>query len=223
MHPQSASLRTTLLACTLGLCLAGAMSGCNIVGPAVLLIEGPPKIDAAYELPEKASVVIFIQDLSTPPIGRSTRLAIAQAAQQDLLRVGVVKTVIDASGAFEAASTETASRRMDIQTIGRSVGADIVIYATIDSFTLSSDGATYTPAANFRAKVIDTNKDEDARLWPADPRGFAVIAQPLQRPRKEPESRGEADKARSELAKLTGKTLAKLFYSHERWKPVGDR
>jgi hypothetical protein len=200
------------------------LSACNIIAPAVFLVEGPPKIDARFELPEKASVVVFVDDMSSPPMGRATRLAIARAAQEDLLKARVVARVIDASAAFEAASTETASRKLDVQTIGRSVGADLVIHATIDSFTLTANEAEYMPTAVFRAKVIDTRIEDGARIWPVDePRGATITAQPSQRPRTMPQSRGEADRARGELATLTGQTLAKLFYTHDRWQSVGGR
>lgn len=200
------------------------LSACNIIGPAVFLVEGPPKIDARFELPDKASVVVFVDDMSSPPMGRATRLAIARAAQEDLLKARVVARVIDAGAAFEAASTETASRKLDVQTIGRSVGADLVIHATIDSFTLSPNEAEYLPTAVFRAKVIDTRVEDGARIWPADePRGATITAQPSQRPKSMPQSRGEADRARGELATLTGQTLAKLFYTHDRWQSVGGR
>lgn len=210
-------------ACACLLAAAVLLPACNIVGPAIFLVEGPPKTPASFVLPKDSSVVVFIDDASTPPLSRATRLAIARAAQEDLLAGRAAARVIDAAGAFDASGAETSSKRMDIQSIGRAVGADLVIHATIDSFTLSPDGSEFLPTSQFRAKVIDTRKDADARLWPSDPRGYTAIARPQQRPKKMPESRGEVDKARSELAKLAGQTLAKLFYDSERWQPVGDR
>jgi hypothetical protein len=211
---------------SVGVCLAGLLfvaPACNVVGPAIFLVEGPPKIPAAYTLPKETSVVVFIDDASKPPLSRSMRIAIARAAQDELLSSGAASRVIDAAAAFDASGAETASKRMDLQSIGRAVGADLVIHATIDSFTLSPDGNEFLPTSTFRAKVVDTRRDEDARLWPTEPGGFAAIAKPLQRPKEMPKSRGENDRARTDLAKLTGQTVAKLFYDSERWQSVGGR
>ncbi len=205
------------------LCAATILAGCNIVGPAIFLVEGPPKTPAAFELPEETSVVVFVDDASSPALSRAMRLAIARAAQEDLLSSGAASRVIDAAAAFDAAGAETASKRMDLQSIGRAVGADLVVHATIDSFVLSPDGSEFLPTAQFRAKVIDTRKETDARLWPLESNGYPAVAKPVQRPKEMPASRGEADRARSELAKLTGQTIAKLFYDSERWQPVGER
>lgn len=207
-------------------CLGFAMASipaCNIVGPAIFLVEGPPKIPAAFDLPKDASVVVFVDDASSPPLSRAMRLAIARAAQEELLKGNAASRVIDAAGAFDAAGAETASKRMDLQSIGRAVGADLIVHATIDSFTLSADGSEYLPTSQFRAKVIDARKEDDARLWPAEASGFPGIAKPLQHPKEFPSSRGEMDKARIELAKLTGQALGKLFYDSERWQSVGGR
>lgn len=213
--------RVCALAC-IAACIA-TLPACNIVGPAIFLVEGPPKVPAAFELPSDASAVVFIDDASSPPLSRAMRLSIARAAQEDLLAGKAVARVIDAGAAFDASGAETASKRMDLQSIGRAVGADLVVHATIDSFTLSPDGSEFLPTTQFRAKVIDTRKDTDARIWPADARGHPAVARPQQRPKEMPSSRGEVDRARAELATLTGKTLAKLFYDSERWQPVGDR
>lgn len=202
---------------------ASLIPACNIVGPAIFLVEGPPKIPAAYELPKETSVVVFVDDASSPPLSRAMRLAIARAAQDELLAGKAASRVIDAAGAFDASGAETASKRMDLQSIGRAVGADLVVHATIDSFTLSPDGAEFLPTATFRAKVIDTRTEQDARLWPADSSGFPAVAKPLKRAKEMPNSRGEADKARSDLARLTGQTIARLFYDAERWQSVGGR
>lgn len=206
-----------------GIASAAFLSACNVVGPAIFLVEGPPKTPARFILPEKTSVVVFVDDASTPPLSRAMRMAIARAAQDELIKGGAADRVIDTTGAFEAAGAELASKRMDLMTIGRAVDADLVIHATIDSFTLSPDGNEFLPTAQFRAKVIDTRKETDARLWPADARGYAAIAQPQKRPKEMPESRGEVDRARAELATLSGQTLARLFFDSERWQSVGDR
>src|SRR4051812_9808950 len=84
----------------LGTCAAiaiAALPGCNILGPAFLLVHGPEKAPAAYKLDKERSTVVFVDDRSSVLAKRALRQQIATAAQNELLKQGVLVNVIDAS------------------------------------------------------------------------------------------------------------------------------
>jgi len=207
-----------------GLTLLAAVSmgllapGCNIVAPAALLIEGPPKTDAVFELDETRPHVIFVDDANNNLRRRVLRQEITDAAQRTLLDEGVLtsQTLIDGRAALLTATSESSTEPMAISAVGRAVEADVVIYVTVDLLVLTTDGATYAPLAVARVKVMDAI--EDKRLFPDDrePRGRVIELRLRKRTGSPPTSGTERAKAESDLAKELGQAVAELFYKHLR-------
>ena len=85
-----------------------AAGGCNIVGPAYIAIAGPGNVDREYELDEKRSVVVFVDDPSSRIATRRIRLAIGEAAQEAIIRKNLVEDglVADARSALAATTRD---------------------------------------------------------------------------------------------------------------------
>lgn len=208
----------------LGMLVATAMcvAGCNIVGPALVLADGPPTQDAKFELDPERPTLVFIDD-RLPRLGRrQLRNLIAESCQNTLLERKVVLKAIDYRAGFAISDRETPGQPMDIVTIARTVGAQIVIFATVDGFSLSPDGATMTPNAALRVKVIDTNK-ESPRVWPAEAEGFPLMVSLNQRPTPLPRAPADVMRAENAFAEQVGTAVSKLFYEHETRESVGGR
>jgi hypothetical protein len=197
------------------LCLAALAlpAGCNIVGPAYYLIHGPEKTKKLFALDEKKTTVIFIDDRQNRVPRRALRLTMGQEAEKTLLKQKVVKDMVSAESALLAAGTEHRGQPVPISEVGAAVKADIVIYATVDSFGLSPDGESFAPAARLRVKVIDA--PSDTRLWPENESGYPLVVKPVLTAKEVPTSLSARYKAEDELAQLTGVELAQLFYNHE--------
>ncbi len=202
--------------------VAIVVPACNIVGPAVAIIEGPPTIPAQTELQPDRSHVIFVDDRANRTPRRSLRVIIGREAEETLIAQGVVEqeNMIAAQSVLRVAMSEPADEPMAIADVGRAVGADVVIYLTIDAWTLSKDGVTYSPLVAGRAKLIDA--ESRARLWPATDRGFQFRVEPRTRAADLPSTLAERSQAHTDLARRTGQALAKLFYESER-PGVADR
>jgi len=112
-----------------------------------------------------------------------------------------------------AAGHDRYEQPIPIADIGRAVKADVLIYATVDSFVLSPDGQTYDPMAQLRVKVIDAKND--TRLWPDEARGYPLIVRVRSKTAPMPTSAASRYEAEDELAKQVGLELAWLFYNHE--------
>ncbi len=192
-----------------------AFNGCNIVAPLVYIASGPQKTDARYELDTSRTTVIFIDDRFNRAPRRSLRIVAAEAAEQALLTKDALKAenLITTRAIMRVASQEQFSTPKSIAELGRAVGADVVIYAVIDSWTLSSDNITFAPGVSARVKVIDAT--EDRRLWPPVGVDFPVTASMPPQTIPMP-TNAERDSANHTLATMLGAKIAKVFYKHEK-------
>jgi hypothetical protein len=204
---------------TLGVALAvlgaaGSLSGCNIVGPAILLVNGPPKVHSQFTLEKKRPTVVFVDDRASVLPRRALRLQIATLCQNALLKEKVLTNVIDASAAMSVAAHESAADLMDITSLAKAVQAEVVIYISVDSFALTPDGQTFSPEAHYHVKVIDITKPE-ARIWPAEHEGHATAVTTKASSHANPKTAGEQITSLMALAERSGVAIAQLFYTHD--------
>jgi hypothetical protein len=199
---------------------AGAawLTGCNIVGPAFAIIHGPEKIPAQYELDKERTAVIFVDDRANNLPRRALRITISTEAERLMLKKEVVKDMVSGQSALAAASTEKGGELLPIADVGRAVSADLVIYVSIDEFTLSPDGQAFVPSTAMRVKVVDAINDK--RLWPEDRNGYPLNVR-MGAKGIVPNSTTERAKAEDELARAAGESVARLFFKHE--KPGGPK
>lgn len=198
------------------------LAGCNIVGTAAYVIEGPPKVAAQAPIDGARPTVIFIDDRTSRIPRRSLRVVIGTEAEEELIARKVIRqeNMIASSSTLRAVLSESPDDPMSIADVGRAVGAEQVIYMTIDSWTLSKDSASFSPAVATRVKVIDA--ENRVRLWPPQEGGFPLRVEPSSRAAQLPRTRAESAAAEAELAKRVGIALARLFFEHEK-DAVRDR
>lgn len=189
------------------------MPGCNVVTPIAYAIHGPEKVMPVFTLEELAKTVIFVDDPSSRITQRRLRYAIADRATKELLAKRVLVDMLDPRGILTAASNERYGEQMSISELGKSVGADVVIYAVVTDFSMSPETGAYIPRSNLRVKVIDVASGK--RLWPGDEKGHLANVQIPQKPGSNPTSSGERLEIEQSLADRTGLGLAQLFYKHE--------
>ncbi len=202
-----------LSACSLALFALFAVPGCNVLTPVAYAIHGPGKIEPQFTLDETLKTVVFVDDPSSRITQRRLRYAIANKATKELLAKRVLVDMVDPRGVLTAASSEQYGKQMSISELGRSVGADIVIYAVVTDFSMTPETGAYLPKGAMRVKVIDTRTGQ--RLWPSDEHGYLMNVQMPQRPGTGPSSTGDRVEIEQELADRIGLGLAQLFYKHE--------
>lgn len=208
----------TLIAALLALAPLG-ISGCNIAGPAFYFIHGPEKIKKVHTLDKDRSTVIFIDDRLNRVPRRALRAAIGETAEKTLMKQGVVKEMISSTSAMQAAGNDRGGNPLPIIEIGRAVKADVVIYVTVDQFSLSRDGQSFAPAAAVRVKVLDVSSGE--RAWPEAATGHPLNVNVNVRQGIAPENNNDRFAAEDELAALLGLEIAGLFYDHEAIRGTG--
>ncbi|MCI0365810.1 MAG: hypothetical protein L0Y44_00420 [Phycisphaerales bacterium] len=195
--------------------LVGA-GGCNVIGPAAYIIDGPPSTEARHELADVPTVV-FIDDRSNVVNPISLRRVIADKASENLMIQEVLtKTISPQDAMVVAAQRERNSQILPIEEIGKFVGAKQVIYVEMAQFQTTADGYTPRPIASCRVRVIDVENRK--RVFP--PAESPVQAQVVNVAAREfsPElfrTRAGRLKVLEGLAIETGDRIAKLFYKHE--------
>ncbi|MGH7130363.1 MAG: hypothetical protein ACREJO_00240 [Phycisphaerales bacterium] len=205
-------------AAMVGACVAAATlsAGCNIVGPIIYFAHGESDIPAVYKLPPDKAAVIFVDDRESKVTSRQTRALIGETAEREMLTNGASKDMIQCRNALQAAMRERYGKPLTIVEIGKAVKAQIVIYATIDTFTLSGDNSTYSPLANLRIKVIDVETEKRIFPGPDDPVEWYPLKVDIGGQAAEtPSSVSDMMQAEQSLAKRAGTALGRLFYAHQ--------
>lgn len=196
--------------------IALALGGCNIVGPLGYLVGGDPKVKPQFTLTPERKTVVFIDDRASVLPNRATRDRIAQAAQKALADEKLVRPddLIPAERLLPVITAERFGRPSGIVEVGEAVGADVVIYATLDAFSLSPDGSQFAPVASFRVKVLDIKNKK--RLFPTgDQEWCPVTITPKVRPENPPKTLGERTAAERTLAEQTGLGVARVFFEYD--------
>jgi len=194
------------------------LPGCNVVTPIAYAIHGPEKIDPVFTLDETLKTVVFVDDPSSRITQRRLRYSIADRATKELLAKRILVDMLDPRGILTAASNERYGEQMSISELGKSVGADIVIYAVVTDFSMSPEQGAYIPNAKLRVKVIDVA--QGMRIWPSDETGHLANIQIPQKTGTTPTTSGERLEVEQSLANRTGLGLAQLFYKHEIFETV---
>ncbi|MDF1868912.1 MAG: hypothetical protein P1U30_00870 [Phycisphaerales bacterium] len=215
--PISRTITRALALITMLTCIAG----CNVVTPIAYAIHGPEKINPTYTLPEHATTVVFVDDPSSKIAQRRLRYAMADTATSQLLEKRVLTDMLEPRGIIAAATKDSHSKRMSITELGKSVGADIVIYAVVTNFSLSPETGSYIPQASLRVKVIDVA--EGKRVWPDTEFGFPLEVQIPQLPGLSPDGNAGQLAIEQQLANRAGLGISQLFYRHEIGETVLNR
>lgn len=195
------------------LCAAVFVGACNIVGPLGYFVAGPPAIPAVYVPDPKQIGVVFIDDRSNQVPTRGTREIIGRIAEEEMLANGVFLDMVQSRRVQSVVSAERYGHPLAIADVGEAVQAQTVVYAVVDKFVLSEDGTTFAPVALLRVKVVDVATKK--RLFPAEdsPEEYQPLA--VRVPTQTgsvPPSNNARTQAFQDLARWTGRSLARMFY-----------
>jgi hypothetical protein len=198
------------------LALLAPIGGCNIVGPAMIIIEGPGEVEAAYKLDPERATVIFVDDPASKIAQRRIRAQIGSAAQDVLLRKKLVREgkMIDSRSTIAVADQRGDDGLLAVTEIGEAVGAEVVIYVLVTRFDVISQSQDMAPTAEIEVKIFDV--PSQARVWPASEKGYPSTFSRRTTKVDAARTRTGALQAQSDLAQLTGEGLAQLFYDVER-------
>ncbi|MFO0962829.1 MAG: hypothetical protein U0625_07970 [Phycisphaerales bacterium] len=217
-RPRLQSHAVAALVCAAGAALALPGGGCNYVTPAMWIAQGPGKKPAEFTLPIDKKTVVFVDDRKNTINRLQLRSALADDVGQTIRSLNLVNEVVSGRELIAyVRRNETSSKRVSIEELGRSVGADVVIYIEMTQFTLAPDGATPKPTASALVKVVDVK--ERTRLFPpagaGDHDGYEVTAEMDALSLDAYRTSAARRKTEDALEKRLADQITRLFYDHE--------
>lgn len=206
------------IASALALCAGPiVLTSCNIIAPVMIVVEGPPTIDAQYKLTKDRPTLILVDDnLNVLPRPR-LRQVMSKKAQDVLLKEGALKKVIDSGGAYAVIARDRDGAVTSLIEVARAVGAEVVVCATVDTFGVANQTNSMDLECTVRVRVLDATKDTEPRVWPAGVGdGVTVTARYKVGPGATIETNTELLVLQTALAEQTGRAIAQLFSEHKR-------
>ena len=193
----------------LTLVLCAALPGCIQMAAAITNITGGDWIEPEFEL-TKEPLLVLVDDrggqISEPKAIREVHQTISEI----FLEFNVNKRIVP----FQEWQNLQADRnysKMSARQIGEKLGAEQVLYISIDRFTLNSESGAPIFKGEFvaRVKVLSTERKKDVRLWPDEESGRRVSA--TTDPTPADGDKSGADVA-AELGIKLGQEVAQFFY-----------
>lgn len=195
-----------------GLLLLLPATGCNILGPIYFFAVGPPEFDPEYKLEKDRTTVVFVDDPRSEIPRRAIRVAMIQSAEDDILRKSLVTDLVSGQSALRVSQSDQSAGQMSVAEIGRAVESDVVIWATVDSFTRADVTQNQEPRISFRVRVVDAS--DNKVLWPPDPAGRMLEVTLTPRIGSVANDSGARTTAELQLGKNAGLAIGQLFYEH---------
>ena len=211
------------------LLLGAAMSfgGCETIG-FVASVFDDEDIPALYE-PTDRPTLVLVEDAPQPVLDQPDLAdLIAGRVGQILATQNVIAQTIPPGTVAELRARtpdfDTDPKRWNIAHIGREVGAEQVIYISLQEFGLTEEGVIFRPRAVARVKLVDANSG--SRLFPSSQDQYGSSGHPIVTQR----NYGSMDGANQttftilarRLAEDLAQDIAKVFYAHPKPEP-GDR
>lgn len=200
------------------LLLAG---GCEIFGMAALMATGGDKVKAVYKLPNGRTAIIVDDPQKRLGSGVLTGVVASNIAHHLKQNDAISATIVpEKDVATLAARLGDEYATTPIDQLGRSLGAQQVIYVEVEQVTLLAAPGAYRPSALVELKVIDA--ENGVRLYPPPPpidepgvpsRGRSVTVQMAHRG-IDRESRGADAMMGRVLAERIGLEVARMFYDY---------
>ncbi len=203
------------------LCIMLALlPGCNIVTGTVAVFAPPEKIEAKYELPDKATLVVVDDPrglVNSPATLRRIATATRNVLEvEEIIQVGGFVNQADLAiyreelgDRYNQASLAALAMRLDAQQ---------VIHAEVTGFQVDLGGNLIRPAISMNVKVFDL--DERTRVFPTqssldDSVDIGATVYPMQSAMPTRDLTGQSATrsiAVRELADQAGRDIARLFF-----------
>lgn len=146
------------------LCLLG---GCNIIGVAATVVSPPKKVEAKYELPDKATLIVV--DDPHGMVNSPATLRRIASATRNVLEVEKVIVVGGFVGQAELAGyrEELGDRynQTSLAALAMHLGAKQVVHAEVAGYQVGLGANVIRPAIALNVKVFDL--DQRARVFPS--------------------------------------------------------
>ncbi len=192
------------------------LSGCEVVGYPIQVIAGPARIPAVHELADRPTVILVDDPVGKLP-ERALANLLADRIGNRLLEADALEQVIPSTLVQQLRQDEPEFGNWAIDRVGRSVGAEQVVYVLVQDFQLTEEQLVMRPTIAMRIKVVDV--DSGRRLFPVnDQMGYAIGHELVYEQMSDAPATAKQLLARR-LIEEAGQRIAKLFYNHKAPEP----
>ncbi len=207
----------SLLGALLGLSAIAALPGCNLIALGADAVAGSRQA-AKYKLDPTRPVLVFVDDPLGVFVNPLFPRTVAANAQFHLLEHRVAERLIpqDELDTYTRGKGD-AFATTPVDTVGRDLGAEQVIYVRLESLAVSTEPGETRPTLIADVRVIDALTGE--RLWPDTPAtlngaapGFRLVTQLSHGSQTGNRTPSAAETYRAVSERL-GRDTARLFYN----------
>ncbi len=186
------------------------LAGCQLPLALIEMMFPKEKIPPVYTLPPGKTVLVFPDDILNPLSYSPVKRMLADKVNKLLVEKKLVAGTIPFDKLIDLKNSEPEFNRLAVSTVGKKLGADLVVYISNDEFRLKDTPLDTIWRGRFSVKVrvVDVN---EGRLWPDESAGFPVkIVEPI----TESSSRDYSRQLAEKLAEGMGEKVCGLFCDH---------
>ena len=196
-------------------CLAGvlpAACGCIQMAAAWTNITGGDWIEPEFTLTKQPLLVLIDDRASIVTEPRAIR-EVHKTIVENFRQFKVNQMVVPFEDWQRLAQSDKRYPRYSVRQVGEKLGAEQVLYISVDRFTLHAEPGTPVFQGEFtvRVKVLSTNREKDVRLWPSEESGKRVS---VTTPATPADSEKTSSDIATELGIKLGKQIAMMFFGH---------
>jgi hypothetical protein len=192
-----------------------SVGGCaNMFAWFVAVASPPKKIEPLYELPKDKKILVFVDDRPAPVSYETVKYELAARVSRKLVDQKLVKETIPYDRIVDLSMSKDYGR-LSITEVGQRLGAEVVVYVQIDSFSLRD--TPYSPLWKGKLAtqvwVVDPMKPE--RLWPKDvPDKHGYLVPPVEFKHTENPSPTFGEEIARSLTEEMADKIIDLFHEH---------
>lgn len=188
--------------------IAFLCGGCNLLGYAASGIAGDPKTPAVFTMAKRPTVVVA-EKFDNPAEAAMDAEPIARYISEDLAAHEVAPILDSGKVASLQAENPAKWRGMTIAAVGRSVGAEQILYVNIINVNVNfaDNSDLIRGRGEIRVRLVDANTG--ATIWPVEAAdGYPILAE------TRIVRRAERDDSivRSDVHRALAARAARLFY-----------
>ena len=192
--------------------IAMTSGACGPIAWVVAVLAPPERIAAVYELPEDKKVLVFVDDISSPVRYEAVKRELTEGINDRLLKQKVAAKTVPYERLFRLIASTPEFNRLYVRDVGRLLGADVVIYVSLDEFILKDvpNVPLWHGKLRTTVRVVDVSGKQ---LWPLD-RPAGHVVDPVEMPEVIETSNTYGTELALQMAELMAERIARLFYTH---------
>ncbi len=173
----------------------------------VVFVAKARAVEPAFRLPKAKKVLVFADDSQAPLKPAWAARVLMETVNRRLQAAGAVAGTVSHDALKRLAAGDAKFDKYAVATVGRKLGADLVVYIILDPLQLKDAPTDSLWHGRFggRVRVVDVSK---GRIWPEAPEGEQVV---VTDPARENAAKGFGEKLARKLAEDLGDEIGTLF------------